>query len=59
MIDKIVNFFEKEGNIFGGLKFRGYECKFDTEPNLHGYWGCEVHTMTEQAILLGIPSIQL
>ena len=26
---------------------------------LHGLWGGNIHTMTEQAIMLGIPSFQL
>ncbi len=26
---------------------------------MNGYWGGEVHTMNEQAILLGIPSLQV
>jgi hypothetical protein len=56
---KIRVFFEQHGNIFGELKFnKGFKCKFNTNPNLHGYWGGEIHTMTTQAILLGIPSIQ-
>ena len=59
LVKKIRVFFEKEENIFKGYKFGNYECCFNTDPVLHGYWGCEIHTMTEQAIILGIPSIQL
>lgn len=59
LINEIKVFFLKNGNIFSGIKFGKHECEFDTDPNLHGYWGCDIHTMTEQAIKLGIPSIQL
>lgn len=59
IIERLKTFFDKEGNIFGGYTFKGFQCKFNTEPDLHGYWGGKIHTMTEQAILLGIPSFQL
>ena len=59
LVTKIRSFFAKEGNVFEGLKFKGFPCTFNTEPYLHGFWGDKIHTMTEQAILLGIPSMQL
>ena len=46
-------------NLFEGLLFNGFKCKFNTSPKLHGYWAGDMCTMNEQAILLGIPSIQL
>lgn len=52
-------FEEKLSKIFTGIKYREFECKFNTSPYLHGYWGDKMLTMTEQAILLGIPSFQL
>ena len=53
-------FFEgKMSSIFAGLKFRDFDCVFNTDPYLHGYWGGSMMTMTEQAIILGIPSLQL
>lgn len=59
LFHKIQDFFKEHGNIFEGLKFGEFECKFNTDPALHGLWGSEKHTMTEQAILLGIPSLQM
>jgi hypothetical protein len=29
------------------------------DPVLHGFWGGEIKTMTEQAIQIGVPSFQL
>jgi hypothetical protein len=58
LIGKIRKFFDLKGNIFEGLKFKGHPCRFNTDPDLHGYWGGDIHTMTEQSIILGIPSIQ-
>lgn len=45
--------------IFDGYKFRDMECRFNTDPCLHGLWSGQMHTMTEQAIKMGIPSFQL
>lgn len=40
-------FFEnKLSNIFEGIKYRNFECKFNTRPFLHGYWGGDMVTMT-------------
>ena len=35
------------------------KCRFNTDPGMHGLWPGSMHTMTEQAIKLGIPSFQL
>lgn len=59
LVKKIRMFFIEHGKIFEGMKFGDFECEFNTDPYLHGYWGGGIHTMTEQAIILGIPSIQL
>ena len=53
------SYFQKLSSIFEGIKFRDFTCKFDTNPALHGLWGGDISTMTEQAIMLGIPSFQL
>lgn len=48
LIQQIHNYFNKEMNhIFKNMKFRNFECVFNTDPYLHGYWGCEIMTMTE------------
>ncbi len=40
--------------------YKGFKPVCNNEPYLNGYWGCEnLYTMTEQAIDLGIPSMQL
>lgn len=42
------------------MKVGNYEPKCNCEPYLHGLWGDErIATMTEQAIKLQIPSLQL
>ena len=40
-------------------KWKEYKAKCNNEPYLNGNWGSEIRTMTEQAIELGVPSIQL
>ena len=61
LVHQIRHFFEKEGDIFGNLTFnKGYKCRFNPNPkSLTGFWGGQVHTMTEQAIMMGIASFQL
>ena len=43
-----------------GVTIRGKKCEANPDPVLHGWWGddCET-TMTHQAVLAGIPSLQL
>ena len=39
---------------------KGFKAKTNKRPYLNGNWGdCDIATMTEQAVVLGIPSIQL
>ncbi|CDW81872.1 UNKNOWN [Stylonychia lemnae] len=40
-------------------KYKGFEAKCNENPYLNGNWGGDLKTMNEQAIVLGIPSIQL
>ena len=58
-MSKIREFFKKNGDIFGDRIFKGFKCSFNTSPSLHGFWGGNLHTMTTQAVMLGIPSMQL
>ena len=60
LVKEIRKFFDNFGNIFPDLIIKGHQCKFNAHPaRLSGYWGGKEHTMTEQAIKLGIPSFQL
>lgn len=38
--------------------FQGTEFKVNTNPRLHGYWGCDIHTISEQACRLNMAAIQ-
>ncbi len=40
-------------------KWKEYKAVCNNDPYLNGNWGGELRTMTEQAIMMGIPSIQL
>ncbi len=59
LIQKIHIFFKQNNPLFSEYKFGKFDLCFETNPCLHGYWGGGIHTMTQQAIILGIPSIQL
>ena len=60
LIKEIRQFFDYFGNIFADVIIKGHQCRFNAHPaRLSGYWGGREHTMTEQAIMLGIPSFQL
>jgi hypothetical protein len=47
--------------IFDGIKFRGLPCVFDTTPSiLQGAWTKgSMLTMSQQGVMLGIPSFQM
>ena len=38
---------------------RGYRPRAELDPYLHGFWGEDLHTMTSQASMMGIPTFQL
>lgn len=38
-------------------KYKGFTSVCNEDPYLNGNWGCEIKTMNEQAVILGIPSI--
>lgn len=40
-------------------KYKDFKADCNNDPYLHGLWGGNLRTMTEQAIELGIPSFQL
>eukprot|EP00759_Apiculatamorpha_spiralis_P032928 PhF_6_TR3419/c0_g1_i1/m.4951 len=40
-------------------KWKGYSPRAEMDPYLSGYWGGDIHTMTTQAVLLGMHSVQL
>ena len=47
IIQLIKDYFNKEMNyIFQTYQFKGMKCKFNTQPQLHGYWGADMCTMT-------------
>ena len=39
IIEKISHFFSNKDEIFGQHVYKGYKCKFNIDPVLHGYWG--------------------
>ena len=40
-------------------RWKEFKALCQTDPVLHGFWGGEIKTMTEQAIQIGVPSFQL
>lgn len=47
------------GKLFEGLKIGNFQPKCNCDPYLNGLWGGNIATMNEQAVKLGIPSVQL
>lgn len=45
--------------LFKGLKIGGHDPVCNCDPYLNGLWGGNMATMNQQAINLGVPSIQL
>ena len=45
--------------VFEGVQCDDMQVFCEPHPYLHGYWGTNVHTMTTQAAILGVPTIQL
>ena len=46
-------------NAFEGVIVDGFPVDATSDWYLSGYWGEDLHTMTTQAIILGVPSFQL
>ena len=53
------HFNEGFGKLFTGMTIGNFQPKCNCEPYLSGLWGGNIATMNEQAVRLGIPSIQL
>jgi hypothetical protein len=41
------------------MTINNFPLRCEDQPQLHGYWGGGIHTISNQACQLGIPAIQL